>query len=184
MNTQPTAPVLEIVSVGHHTAEVTWTYSESDVGMSHYVLYNNNEIEFTSFDALTNDVQMLELEPGMDYVLYVIGVDIDGVASEPSNQVTVVTKAHQFLPAKPTITAHQMPDDSYVAVSWMSFPLDNSDGYIIYRDGGVIYAEDNWQDLSELDTTTVSGSTYSYTAIAYNSMGNSEMSEPVSITVS
>lgn len=88
-NTGPTAPAnLQVLSTTTNYANVSWTASTDDVGVSKYDIFVNGTKTYTTTETTFT---VANLDSGVVYTIYVKARDAVGNYSSPSNQVTINT---------------------------------------------------------------------------------------------
>ena len=175
----PSVPVLTVALVGT-TANLSWTTSTDNVGVTGYTISRNGMFHTTTLNTFYNGTN---LTPG-SYTYTVAAMDAAGNVSGPSNVVTVTVPP----PPATDVTAPTVPANlvatvvgSTVGLSW-DISVDDTavTGYRLTR-GGVVRATTTDTGFQDLNLTA---GTYTYTVVAFDAAGNtSASSNSVTATV-
>ncbi len=150
---------------------LSWSSSTDNVGVSGYKIYRSGIQIATS---TTNSYSNIGLTPSTTYSYNVSAYDAAGNISEQSSSVSATTLASSstdtIAPSTPTNLTATSISSSQINLSWTA-STDNVGvaGYRIYR-GGVQIATSTTNSYSNTGLSALS--TYSYTVIAYDAVGN------------
>ena len=165
--TAPSAPVLTVALVGT-TANLSWTTSTDNVGVTGYTINRNGVFHTTALNTFYNGTN---LTPGT-YTYTVAAMDGAGNVSVASNSVSVTVPQ----PPATDVTAPTVPTGlvatvvgSTVGLSW-GLSTDNTavTGYRLTRNGVVrgTTTDTTFQDLG------LAPGSYTYTVVAFDAAGN------------
>ena len=168
----PSKPANLTATAGSPTSvALSWDASTDNVGVTGYTVYRGGSMLTTVTGTSYTDSSA---QPSTTYSYAVDAFDAAG------NHSPVSTAASATTPAIPDTTAPSVPGNvtatasgpSSVIVAW-SASTDNVgvSGYAIYRDGASI-AVVNGSPTAYVDTTTTSGTTYTYALDAFDAAGN------------
>jgi chitodextrinase len=171
--TAPKAPASLTATLQGTQANLSWTASTDNVGVTSYQIYNNTTLLGTSTAA---SYTASSLVAGTTYSFTIKATDAAGNTSGASNTATVTVPAGTLLP--PTNLTAAVSGSS-IHLSWDS--AANASGYNLYRNSiyigsyGTTYTNDN---------NVVAGITYTYTVQTYDSSGKtSALSAGSSVTI-
>jgi len=144
----PTAPILSSTGQTETTADLSWSGSTDDTGVTGYKIYRDGSLEATLGNV--NSYQITGLTPGTTYSLTAKALDASGNESIESNQVTVVTDPGSGGGSTGSVWTESGGVASYtgnVAIGTSSVPS----GYVLAVDGHIRVREirvdqDVWPD--------------------------------------
>ncbi len=184
-NEIPSAPSeLQLVSINATTAEIRWTESTDNIGVTGYIIVRQNGTSKSEIGPVKSTSYMdKNLMPEAIYTYYVIAKDGAGNSSVASNFIEVTTSPDTESPAVPTGLKISSKTANSVDLSWIK-SSDNVSvvGYEIYRNGNKVGTS---LVNGYSDKNLTKDSTYEYRIKAYDSAGNySEESESIIVTTS
>ena len=164
----PSVPVLTVALDGT-TANLSWTTSTDNVGVTGYTINRNGVFHTTALNPFYNGTN---LAPGT-YTYTVAAMDGAGNVSAASNSVSVTVPQ----PPATDVTAPSVPTGlvatvvgSTIGLSWNSSADDTAvTGYRLTRNGVVratTTIDTTFQDLG------LAAGTYTYTVVAFDGAGN------------
>ncbi|MHA1871036.1 MAG: hypothetical protein ACTSXF_08805, partial [Promethearchaeota archaeon] len=167
------------------------TWSASPGATQYYVFRSNSEINDTNIGSLTpigtnTTENYYDLPPSLGIWYYAVIANNGTGNSSVSNCVYVSVEQ---IPAAPVLSQPQSPIASFsIFLNWSN--VDGATGYYIFRNNAPIN-DTNVASLTPINNTsstnytdTVSAiGTYYYAIMAYNSSGNSSVSNNVSVSV-
>lgn len=164
----PTAPANLTATLSGTTADLTWTASTDNVGVTGYRVTRNGTLITTVINTFYNDSNRT---PGT-YTYTVAAVDGAGNVSAASNSATVTVAE----PPATDTTAPSVPANlvstvvgTTVSLSWGTSTDDTRvAGYRVTRNGIFLASTDS---ASFIDSGLASG-TYTYTVAAFDAAGN------------
>ncbi|MBI5744362.1 MAG: PQQ-binding-like beta-propeller repeat protein [Elusimicrobia bacterium] len=123
---------------------------------------------------------------GLQNGIYTVRLSVLEAPSPPSENTSSVRVRVNHAPAPPSgLAAADVPGDNgnRIALAWTASPSAAVTAYRLYRDGGAGYAllaQTSAGTLSYNDTTAVTGTTYTYTARAFDGYSESADAAPAS----
>lgn len=169
----PSNLVLNSTTAG--SANLSWTPSTDNIGVSYYKIFVNGNFNSNS---PTQTATVSGLSQGTEYSFYVVAVDAAGNNSLPSNTVTGTTLTDNEAPTAPTNLNVLSVGTNNIAVQWTA-ATDNNEvtSYDIFVNG-VMYGSTSatTTNIANLEPTTA----YSVYVVAKDAAGNIS---PVSNTV-
>ncbi len=174
----PIAPTnLQSTVLSVTSAQLSWTASTDNVGVTGYRIYRGGTLINTSVTASYTDNG---LSVGNIYSYYVTAIDAAANESDPSSSVNVNTN-DTLAPTVPTNIQGTVLSVTSTQLSWDA-STDNVGvtGYKIYFDGTVI---DSTTSTSYTHNGLTVGNTYSYSVTAYDAARN-ESSQSASVNIS
>ena len=164
----PSAPTnLAVVSTSTASANLSWTASTDNVGVTYYKIYVNGI--FHSNSAATT-ATVSGLAQGTTYTFYVIAVDAAGNASTQSNTATGTTLTDTQAPAAPANLEVTSVGTNNIAVQWTA-ATDNIGvtAYDIYVNGELMGSTSSTStNIANLNPLTA----YSIYIVAKDAAGN------------
>lgn len=167
---------LHVSEVVNHSAELSWTASETADVSYQIVNLNTDEIVVDTIDC---HYTLTEILSDTQYRFAVYAIDRNERQSEPV-EISVYVPAQ--LPD--SVSGLHITQKSYKAVQLMWEPVEGAEEYDIYRKG---YKEDSVFEYYETTTENqliisglMSGKTYSFYVVAKNNDGQSQPSDAVS----
>ena len=181
--TPPTPPTLQATANPDVTVTLSWQGASDNLAVTGYQIYRDGT-RIASVDGSTTSYIDSAVQPATTYGYTVKAVDAAGNTSVASNTATVTTATTDTSPPTPPgLPSATAISPTEVDVSW-SASTDNVGvtGYTVYRDG-VKLADLGPSTLAYADTTALPSTTYSYTVVAFDAVGNrSAASNPASAT--
>ncbi|OJG27690.1 hypothetical protein RU98_GL002393 [Enterococcus caccae] len=176
----PTAPTnVKATDITATSAKLTWTKGDN---VQEYNIYrNNNKIATTSANVIVDE----QLKENTPYAYQVEAVGTNGLLSEKSSPVNVLTKSAEQKdtqnPTAPTGIHSMETTTSSVDLMWTkSDHFLGVKNYEVFRDGKKITTTGNTHFK---DTGLKADATYTYTIKAYSLGGNaSELSQVFTVT--
>ena len=175
--TVPSNPLNLAASLSGTTANLSWSASTDNVGVTGYQVFQGTTLKGTT---ASTGYSVASLTQGQSYSFSVKAFDAANNVSGLSNTVTV------NVPLPPDTTAPSAPANlvaflsgNSVSISWSS--SSGATGYALYRNGTLLV---NTASASATDSTVSPGQTYAYTVRAYDVAGNySGYSNSMSVTI-
>ncbi|QED59565.1 chitinase [Enterococcus durans] len=175
---EPSKPTNLKVTATHSSVSMNWTPSKDNVRVSHYNIYQNNQLIGTSNAA---SYTVVNLTPETQYSFSIEAVDTAGNHSLRSDILTITTsKETAQKPSVPRgLTVNNVTQDS-VTISWAANDASEKvTQYEIYREGVRIAVTGT---TTFTDTGLMSAKSYVYQVKAINAVGTSEASQSVTAT--
>lgn len=167
-NQAPTAPInLTLVSTTTASANLTWTASTDNIGVSYYKIYVNGIFKTNSS---TNSAEVSGLAQGTTFSFYVVAADAAGNVSPQSNTVTGTTLVDVTPPTAAINLNVVSVGSNNIAVQWTA-ATDNVGvaGYAIYVNGSLYGTEESTSsNIANLNPNT----TYSIYVVAKDAADN------------
>lgn len=179
--TAPSVPTnLSAAAIYPNQINLTWTKSSDNVGVTGYKVYINNSQIGTS---TINSYISTGLASSTSYIFNVSAFDANGNVSATSSSVTASTTiaTSTITLNTPTGLRADLKDHKKIKLTWDA-PVNRASvkGYRILRNGIIIGTSRN---RNFMDSSITAGTTYSYTVIAFDAVGNtSSASNSVLIT--
>ncbi|MEY8445864.1 glycosyl hydrolase family 18 protein [Enterococcus ratti] len=161
------------------SVSLSWSASTDNVRVSHYNVYQNNQLIGTSD---TTSYTVTNLSPDTTYSFTVEAVDASNNCSTPSDVLKIKTQAAAPLavPSAPANLAVKNVTKNTVTLSWTANDSkEEVTSYEIYRNG-VRVATTNTPSF--VDNGLLTDTTYHYQITAVNAAGTSEKSSQVTAT--
>lgn len=175
---EPSKPTNLKGTATHSSVSMNWTPSKDNVRVSHYNIYQNNQLIGTSNTA---SYTVVNLTPETQYSFSIEAVDTASNHSLRSDILTITTsKETAQKPSVPRgLTVNNVTQDS-VTISWAANdPSEKVTQYEIYREGVRIAVTGT---TTFTDTGLMSAKSYVYQVKAINAVGTSEASQSVTAT--
>lgn len=175
---EPSKPTNLKGTATHSSVSMNWTPSKDNVRVSHYNIYQNNQLIGTSNAA---SYTVVNLTPETQYSFSIEAVDTAGNHSLRSDILTITTsKETAQKPSVPRgLTVNNATQDS-VTISWAANDASEKvTQYEIYREGVRIAVTGT---TTFTDTGLMSAKSYMYQVKAINAVGTSEASQSVTAT--
>lgn len=175
---EPSKPTNLKGTATHSSVSMNWTPSKDNVRVSHYNIYQNNQLIGTSNAA---SYTVVNLTPETQYSFSIEAVDTAGNHSLRSDILTITTsKETAQKPSVPRgLTVNNATQDS-VTISWAANDASEKvTQYEIYREGVRIAVTGT---TTFTDTGLMSAKSYVYQVKAINAVGTSEASQSVTAT--
>lgn len=175
---EPSKPTNLKGTATHSSVSMNWTPSKDNVRVSHYNIYQNNQLIGTSNTA---SYTVVNLKPETQYSFSIEAVDTAGNHSLRSDTLTITTsKETAQKPSVPRgLTVNNVTQDS-VTISWAANDASEKvTQYEIYREGVRIAVTGT---TTFMDTGLMSAKSYVYQLKAVNTVGISEASPSVIAT--
>jgi len=158
-------------SLSSTTVDLSWSMSDDDLIVDHYVLYRDGSV--IEDDILITTYTDSTLSEGNTYS-YEVAAVLDSVESGKSDPLAVITAA------VPSISNVSPQSSSSVEISW-SIAGDDPENYSIYRDGsGTPLKTVDGAVTSTNDTGLDSNVEYAYEVVANFSGSDSDKSDSMS----
>ena len=183
--TRPSSPVtLQATELSPSQITLTWASSTDDVGVTGYRVYRDGR-------AIGTTVNLTYLNTGLaastTYTYSITAFDAADNESSPSSAVSATTLAPPD--TTPPIVSLTVPVDGATVTGTVPISAIATDnvgvrGVQFQLNGANLGLEDTTNTYSvSWDTTTIEPGTYSLTAIARDTAGNTTTTGPVSVTV-
>lgn len=167
-NQAPSTPTnLAVVSTSTASANLSWTASTDNIGVSYYKIYVNGTFHSNS---PTTTATVSGLAQGTTFNFYVIAVDAAGNMSPQSNTASGTTLTDNENPGAPTNLAVLSVGTNNIAVQWTA-ATDNVGvaSYDIYVNGALLGStNDTTTNIANLDPST----SYTIYIVAKDAAGN------------
>ena len=167
--TAPSAPSdLRATSVGDTSLTMSWTASDDDVGVDHYVVSRDGQDVGRASEPGFVD---RDLVPGTSHSYTVTAVDAAGNESEPSPTVDAsTTTPDTTAPSPPSSPTASWVGETSLTISWAPSADDvGVDHYVVSRDGSVVASP---VSTSATDSGLHPATTYRYSVTAVDAAGN------------
>ncbi len=179
---KPASPTL--VSKTDITASVSWTATTDNVGVTQYKLFRGTTLITTVATGSTLSYTDSGLSASTTYAYTVQAFDAAGNSST-SDALSVTTYASPDVmpPVKPAAPALVSKTDVTASITWTA-TTDNIGvtQYKLFRGTTLLTTVATGGTLAYSDSGLTASTTYAYTVQAFDAVGNSSTSDPLSVT--
>ncbi|HSX33757.1 MAG TPA: hypothetical protein VLF91_05480 [Candidatus Saccharimonadales bacterium] len=168
--TAPSTPTnVSVVLLSPTVAQLSWTASSDNVGVTSYAIYRNGVL-YTTVPGAATTYNDNNLSDATTYQYVVVAVDAAGNQS-PASGAASITTADATAPSVPTGLSATALNSTAILLSWQP-ASDNVGvaGYNIFRNGTLLAVVSN--GTSYQDSGLLSGLSYQYTVVAFDAAGN------------
>lgn len=173
---KPTKPENLKATATSSSVSLSWSASTDNVRVSHYNIYQNNQLVGTS---TSTNYTATNLSPNTTYSFTVEAVDTSGNRSTPSDVLVIKTQEATPIatPSIPTNLVVQSVTQNTVTLTWTANdPKEEVIRYEIYRDGVRVASSTT---PTFVDNGLTSDTTYEYQVAAVNASDISDKSQKV-----
>jgi chitinase len=173
---KPTKPENLKGTATSSSVSLSWSASTDNVRVSHYNIYQNNQLVGTS---TSTNYTATNLSPNTTYSFTVEAVDTSGNRSTPSDVLVIKTQEATPIttPSIPTNLVVQSVTQNTVTLTWTANdPKEEVIRYEIYRDGVRVASSTT---PTFVDSGLTSNTTYEYQVAAVNASDISDKSQKV-----
>ena len=173
---KPTKPENLKGTATSSSVSLSWSASTDNVRVSHYNIYQNNQLVGTS---TSTNYTATNLSPNTTYSFTVEAVDTSGNRSTPSDVLVIKTQEATPIttPSIPTNLVVQSVTKNTVTLTWTANdPKEEVIRYEIYRDGVRVASSTT---PTFVDSGLTSDTTYEYQVAAVNAADISDKSQKV-----
>ncbi|PWI49348.1 hypothetical protein CEE45_02095 [Candidatus Heimdallarchaeota archaeon B3_Heim] len=186
----PSPPRNLIVTPGNESVKLNWSspLNDGDLNITRYNVYRSpsdaSNYSLIGINTSATGYFDTNVTNGDRYYYFVTAENSKGESAE-SNEVTIIPGT-----PSPPLNLSITSDTTQIVLTWTIPQTDSGytiTEYIIYRSsisGGSYSNLATTSELSYIDTTVLAGNTYYYVVTAINSIGESEVSNEVSVVLS